>query len=173
MLDLSLIGNGERQRHTINRQATIETLVSNLRAAEFALEESIRAEEERTCTREISSPHYSAAARSMRARADNIRATIAMLQADKVNFERSAMERRAIARTKVDAKAYILLAERSKPIRCTVVDLTGNGARIEIDQSTHDLEPTFEFSFDNFKTVRRARLVWTLDSSAGIEFSGP
>jgi hypothetical protein len=80
------------------------------------------------------------------------------------------MERRAIVRTKVDAIACILPAERHELLRCDVVDLTGNGARIEIGRSASELGLPFDFSFDNFRTIRRARLVWSHASFAGIEF---
>ena len=80
------------------------------------------------------------------------------------------MERRAIARTKIDATACILPAKRHELLRCDVVDLTGNGARIEIGRLASALDKPFDFSFDNFRTIRRARLAWTRGSFAGIAF---
>ena len=80
---LSQIRNGKPQRYNIDRRATIEPLVVTLRAAERALQESIRVEEDRTGLRDLRDPHYSALARSMRARADNLKSTITMLEAER------------------------------------------------------------------------------------------
>ena len=82
------------------------------------------------------------------------------------------MERREIARTKVDVTACILPADCRELVRCDVLDLTGNGARIEIGRLAPVLARPFDFSFDNFRTIRRARLAWTHGSFAGIAFLG-
>jgi hypothetical protein len=114
-------------------------------------------------------PRYSADARWMRARADNMKITITMLEAER-SHKVTSMERRAITRTKVDATACILPAEHNELLRCDVVDLTGNGARIELGRLASRLSAPFEFSFDNFRTIRRARLAWARDSFAGVAF---
>jgi hypothetical protein len=80
------------------------------------------------------------------------------------------MERRGFSRTKVDAAACILPAGRHELLRCDVVDVAGNGARIEIGRLEDELRTPFDFSFDNFRTIRRARLVWVHGSFAGIKF---
>jgi hypothetical protein len=80
------------------------------------------------------------------------------------------VERRAIIRTKVDAQASLLPASHSELLRCDVLDLTGNGARVEIGRLAGELARPFDFSFDNFRTIRRSRLVWSHGSFAGIEF---
>ncbi len=80
---MSSNGNSASRRDTLTKTATAESLVASLREIEFALRESIRAEEERTNHRDQTDPHYSTLARSMRARADNLKMTIAFLQADR------------------------------------------------------------------------------------------
>jgi len=83
MTILSQIRNGEPQRRNVDRRAPIAPLVATLRAAEHALRESIRVEEERTSVRDVTDPGYSILARSMRTRAENLRMTITMLEAER------------------------------------------------------------------------------------------
>lgn len=80
MSDLSLNENGAPQRHTLARAASAENLVASLRETELALRENIRAEEQRTSLTDENDPCYSILARSMRARAENLKMTIAILQ---------------------------------------------------------------------------------------------
>jgi hypothetical protein len=80
MSDLSLNGNGAPQRDTLARAASAENLVASLRETQLALQENIRAEEERTSLTDENDPCYSILARSMRARAENLKMTIAILQ---------------------------------------------------------------------------------------------
>jgi hypothetical protein len=78
---VSQIRNCDQQKHSIVKAPAIETLVASLRATELALRASIQAEEEKTCFQDQSNPRYSMLAHSMRERADNIRMTIATLEA--------------------------------------------------------------------------------------------
>jgi len=81
------------------------------------------------------------------------------------------MDRRVIKRTSVDGVAWLLPAGASRLCTCRLVDLTSQGARIELcDVSAGALHALFDFSFDKFKTIRRARLVWSEGFAAGIEF---
>jgi hypothetical protein len=79
MTILSQIRTGERQPRTIDRASSVKTLVAALRETERTLRENIQLEEERTSLRDLNNPCYSTLARSMRARADNLHTTIAML----------------------------------------------------------------------------------------------
>jgi len=78
---LSQIRNGEQQRHGVDKVAVIGNLVAALRETERALQASIRTEEEKTALHDRNDPCYSMLAHSMRARADNLRMTIATLEA--------------------------------------------------------------------------------------------
>jgi hypothetical protein len=80
MSDLSLNGTVGPQRDSLARATSAEKLVAALRETEFALQENIRAEEERTSLTDENDPCYSILARSMRARAENLKMTIAILQ---------------------------------------------------------------------------------------------
>jgi len=80
------------------------------------------------------------------------------------------VERRSVQRTKVDALASILPADHTKLLPCDVLDLTDRGARLDIGALAPRLRIPFDFSFDSFRTIHRARLVWCAGSIAGIEF---
>jgi hypothetical protein len=80
MSDLSLNGTAAPQRDTWARAASAENLVAALRETELALQENIRAEEQRTSLTDENDPCYSILARSMRARVENLKMTIATLK---------------------------------------------------------------------------------------------
>jgi PilZ domain-containing protein len=83
------------------------------------------------------------------------------------------MERRSVARTKVDGSASILPAGQFKLLSCDLLDLTNRGARLDIGALARQLGDPFDFSFDSFRTIRPARLAWCHGSIAGIEFISP
>ena len=80
------------------------------------------------------------------------------------------MERRSVQRTKVDVSASILPADHTKLLPCDVLDLTDRGARLDVGALATQLRVPFDFSFDSFRTIHRARLVWCHGSIAGVEF---
>jgi hypothetical protein len=80
---LSQIRNGKPKRHNIDHRAIIEPLVAALSAVEHALDEGIKVEEERSGVRDPTDPRYSNLARGMRARTDNLKITITMLEAER------------------------------------------------------------------------------------------
>jgi hypothetical protein len=86
---------------------------------------------------------------------------------------RTAIERRAVKRTKVDAVACILPFDGATLLTCDVLDLTGYGARLDVGVNATHLDRPFDFSFDNFRTIRHARLAWRHGSIVGIRFVRP
>ena len=80
------------------------------------------------------------------------------------------MERRSVQRTKVDGSAGVLPAEHTTLLPVDVLDLTDRGARLDIGALAPQLRTPFDFSFDNFRTIHRAGLVWCHGSIAGIEY---
>ena len=80
MRDLSQNEIAAPQRDTPSRAATAAKLLASLREIEFALRESIKAEEARTSLTNEKDPCYSILARSMRARVENLKMTIATLE---------------------------------------------------------------------------------------------
>ncbi len=80
------------------------------------------------------------------------------------------MERRSLVRTKVNVSASILPADHKTLLPCDVLDLTDRGARLDIGALAPQLSTPFDFSFDRFRTIRRARLAWCHGSIAGVQF---
>jgi PilZ domain-containing protein len=83
---------------------------------------------------------------------------------------RTAPNRRKTKRTQVDGRAAIHPADHSEVFHCDLIDLTNNGARVDIGRMSEQLHAPFDFSFDGFKTIRPSRLIWCHGSIAGIEF---
>lgn len=79
-------------------------------------------------------------------------------------------ERRAVARTRVDATGGILPPGQFKLFNCDVMDLTDQGARLDIGRQADELGNEFDFSFDNFRTIRKCRMVWREASFVGVAF---
>jgi len=79
-------------------------------------------------------------------------------------------DRRLVVRTKVDASGHILQDDCSSPTACDVLDLTNEGARLEVGKTAGDTGPEFDFSFDRFRTIRRCRLIWRAASFVGVKF---
>jgi hypothetical protein len=80
------------------------------------------------------------------------------------------MERRSVQRTKVDVPAAVLPAGTRTLVPCDVLDLTNQGARLDIGVLCDQLQEGFDFTFDNFRTIRPSRLVWCYGSIAGVQF---
>jgi len=86
---------------------------------------------------------------------------------------RTDIERRAVTRTKVDAVACVLPSDHATLLPCDVLDLTDLGVRLVVGVNAAKLDQPFDFSFDNFRTIRRARLAWRHGSIVGIQFVRP
>ena len=73
-----------------------------------------------------------------------------------------------VKRTKVDGAACILPARHFRLLPCDLIDLTNKGARLDIGALADQLEQPFDFSFDNFRTIRpaRQRLIFFRQSEA-------
>ena len=83
------------------------------------------------------------------------------------------LERRVVKRTKIDAVACILPSKHEALLDCDVLDLTDRGARLDVGVNAGLLDRPFDFSFDKFRTIRRARLIWRHGSIVGIQFVNP
>jgi hypothetical protein len=70
-----------------------------------------------------------------------------------------AFERRSIGRTKIAKSALLFFIGQTGVRSCGVADITNAGARIRT-QDLPALPLNFELSFDNFRTVRKCRLIW-------------
>jgi hypothetical protein len=81
-------------------------------------------------------------------------------------------ERRSVTRTRIDGCANILLAGEIAPRKCYPMDLTADGARVDLGSLGVELDALFHFSFDKFRTMRVCRPIWRLGYVAGIQFIG-
>ena len=78
-------------------------------------------------------------------------------------------DRRSIGRTRIEKGALLFFNGEAGVRACNVTDVTNLGAGIR----THDLSalPTsFDLSFDNFRTIRRCRLIWREGDFLGLAF---
>jgi hypothetical protein len=68
-------------------------------------------------------------------------------------------ERRSRSRTVINRGALIFYAGRPGVESCTVRDVTNHGAGIRLHEQ-QIVPVNFELSFDNFRTIRKSRLIW-------------
>jgi hypothetical protein len=81
----------------------------------------------------------------------------------------SAFERRSIGRTKIFKGALLFFTGQRRVRSCGVTDITNVGAGIRT-QDLPALPLNFELSFDNFRTVRKCRLIWRNGDFVGVAF---
>jgi hypothetical protein len=78
-------------------------------------------------------------------------------------------ERRSVGRTRIAKGALLFFSGQVGVRSCGVTDITNRGARIR----TRDLALlplNFDLSFDNFRTIRRCRLIWRDGDFLGVTF---
>jgi hypothetical protein len=78
-------------------------------------------------------------------------------------------ERRSIGRTKIAEGALLFFTGQIGVRSCGVTDITSVGAGIRT-QDLPTLPLNFELSFDNFRTVRKCRLIWRDGDFVGAAF---
>jgi hypothetical protein len=81
----------------------------------------------------------------------------------------SSFERRSIGRTKIQKGALLFFGERPGAQACTVRDVTNLGAGIRAP-NLQIMPLDFALSFDNFRTVRKCRLIWRQDDFLSVAF---
>jgi hypothetical protein len=79
------------------------------------------------------------------------------------------IERRSVGRTAVSRGALLFFSAKRGVFTCEVRDVTNVGAQIRLN-GLNVLPPNFELSFDNFRTVRKCRLIWRWEDLIGIAF---
>lgn len=82
---------------------------------------------------------------------------------------RNEFERRLVGRTKVAKGALLFFGAKSGVHSCFVRDITNVGAGVR----THDLSIVpldLELTFDNFRNIRKCRLVWREGDFMGLAF---
>jgi hypothetical protein len=88
---------------------------------------------------------------------------------DHLDQWKSAFERRSIGRTKIAKNALLFFIGQRSVRSCRVTDITNVGAGIRT-QDLPALPLNFELSFDNFRTVRKCRLIWRDGEFVGVAF---
>jgi hypothetical protein len=78
-------------------------------------------------------------------------------------------ERRSIDRTRVAKGALLFFCGKTGVRSCCVRDITKSGAGIRT-QDLPILPLNFQLSFDNFRTVRRCRIIWRDNDFLGVKF---
>ena len=78
-------------------------------------------------------------------------------------------ERRAIGRTIINRQALLFFAGQSGVHGCCVRDVTQQGAGLRLN-GLNMVPLDFEFSLDNFHSVRRCRLIWRDGDFVGVAF---
>ena len=79
------------------------------------------------------------------------------------------IEKRSIARTAASRSALLFFGAQRGVFACEVRDFTNAGAQIRLS-GLNILPPDFELSLDNFRTVRKCRLIWRRGDFIGIAF---
>jgi len=74
-------------------------------------------------------------------------------------FQRSEPDRRLVGRTRINRSALLFFSGQVGVFSCIVRDVTNSGAGLRVERIP--IVPiNFDLSFDNFKTIRRCRLIW-------------
>ena len=79
------------------------------------------------------------------------------------------VERRSIGRTTISKSALIFFDAPRSIFNCVVQNITNGGAGIQLPD-IRVLPPSFELTFDNFRTIRRCRVIWRQDDLVGVAF---
>jgi len=77
------------------------------------------------------------------------------------------VERRALRRTIINRHALVFFTGQTGVRGCCVRDVTNQGAGIRLN-GLNVLPLDFDLSFDNFRTIRRCRLIWREGDFVGV-----
>ncbi len=82
---------------------------------------------------------------------------------------RRDIERRAVGRTTINRDVSVYFAGQEVVHACLVRDITNNGAGLRLNE-LNIVPSEFGISFDNFRTMRRCRLIWRDGDFLGVAF---
>ena len=82
---------------------------------------------------------------------------------------RPDVERRAVGRTTINRDVLMYFPGQDGVHPCCVRDVTNRGAGLRLD-GLNILPSEFDISFDNFRTMRRCRLIWRNGNFVGASF---
>ena len=78
-------------------------------------------------------------------------------------------ERRAVARTKINRDVLMFFMGQDRVHPCCVRNVTNHGAGLRLN-GVNIVPSDFGISFDNFRTMRRCRLIWPNGDFVGAAF---
>ena len=78
-------------------------------------------------------------------------------------------ERRAVARTKINRDVLMFFMGQDRVHPCCVRNVTNHGAGLRLN-GVNIVPSDFGISFDNFRTMRRCRLIWRNGYFVGAAF---
>ena len=84
-------------------------------------------------------------------------------------LQRREGERRSTGRTRINRGALLFLTGQTGVFSCTVRDVTNRGAGVRLE-GLSVLPLDFDLSFDNFRTIRKCKLVWREGDFVGVQF---
>ncbi len=79
------------------------------------------------------------------------------------------IERRSVGRTTISKRALLYFDARTGVFTCTVHDTTNCGAGIQL-QDLNVLPLEFEMTYDNFRNIRKCRVIWRDGDLVGVAF---
>jgi hypothetical protein len=82
---------------------------------------------------------------------------------------RPEVERRAVGRTTINRDVLMYFSGQERVHACCVCDVTNQGAGLRLNGLTM-VPSEFGISFDNFRTMRRCRLIWRDGDFVGASF---
>jgi hypothetical protein len=84
-------------------------------------------------------------------------------------LQRRVPERRSIGRTRINRNALLFFVGQTGVFSCCVRDVTNHGAGIRLD-GINVMPMDFDLSFDNFRTIRKSRMIWRDRDFVGLAF---
>jgi hypothetical protein len=82
---------------------------------------------------------------------------------------RRNVERRAVGRTTINRDVLMFFAGQDRVHVCCVRDVTNRGGGLRLND-LNTVPSEFGISFDNFRTMRRCRLIWRDGDFVGAAF---
>jgi hypothetical protein len=83
--------------------------------------------------------------------------------------QRRDIERRAVGRTTINRDVLMFFTGQDRVHACCVRDVTNHGAGLSLN-GLNIVPSEFGISFDNFRTMRRCRLIWRDGDFLGATF---
>jgi hypothetical protein len=85
---------------------------------------------------------------------------------------RMLVERRAKRRTTINRNAQLLFLAPNEVRPCCVLNITNDGAGIQLSANVKGLPAKFGISFDRFRTMRKCSLIWHQGNRLGVALEG-